>query len=175
MKWQNAISLDFKINNFPSSMKKKNYQIRVEKYYDNITAMSAGGEEFLIPAVMVKTSYVKHKRIRVLTKRSVLARDSLVCQYCRKQLNRGNATIDHVIPRSAFRQKSDANTWENLVACCHDCNNRKGARTPSQAKMSLIRQPVAPIETGFAYFGEIPDEWKNYGIHFITHSEDSDE
>src|SRR5665213_1458946 len=35
----------------------------------------------------------------------------------------------------------DRNTWENLVACCFACNNRKGGRTPDEAGMPLARYP----------------------------------
>jgi 5-methylcytosine-specific restriction endonuclease McrA len=42
-----------------------------------------------------------------------------------------------VLPRS----RRVANTWENLVACCFGCNNRKGGRTPQEAGMVLARQP----------------------------------
>ena len=36
----------------------------------------------------------------------------------------GELTLDHVIPRS----RGGNSTWENLVACCHACNRRKGNR-----------------------------------------------
>ena len=46
-------------------------------------------------------------------------------------------TLDHVIPRA----RSGESAWENLVACCHGCNNKKGSRTPEEAGMKLARQP----------------------------------
>jgi 5-methylcytosine-specific restriction endonuclease McrA len=49
-------------------------------------------------------------------------------------------TLDHVIPQS----RGGANTWENLVAGCKPCNNRKGDRTPAEAGMALAHKP-API------------------------------
>ena len=33
-------------------------------------------------------------------------------------------TLDHVMPRS----RGGRSSWENLVACCYQCNNRKGDR-----------------------------------------------
>ena len=42
-----------------------------------------------------------------------------------------------MIPRS----RAGESAWENLVACCHHCNNRKGSRTPEEAGMKLTRQP----------------------------------
>jgi len=32
-------------------------------------------------------------------------------------------------------------TWDNLVACCFECNNRKSNRTPQEAGMALGKQP----------------------------------
>jgi 5-methylcytosine-specific restriction endonuclease McrA len=45
--------------------------------------------------------------------------------------------MDHVIPRS----RGGASTWENLVASCFACNNKKGDRTPGEAGMTLAKQP----------------------------------
>jgi len=39
------------------------------------------------------------------------------------------------------RSRSGGTSWENLVACCHPCNNRKGSRTPEEANMKLQKQP----------------------------------
>ena len=35
-------------------------------------------------------------------------------------------------------------SWENIVCSCLKCNVRKGGRTPSEARMRLIREPVQP-------------------------------
>jgi 5-methylcytosine-specific restriction endonuclease McrA len=64
-------------------------------------------------------------------------RDRYTCQYCHRALPSGELTLDHVIPRS----RAGESAWENLVACCHYCNNRKGSRTPEEAGMRLLRQP----------------------------------
>jgi 5-methylcytosine-specific restriction endonuclease McrA len=45
-----------------------------------------------------------------------------------------------VVPRSQGGESS----WTNLVCCCVRCNAKKGGRTPKQAKMRLIREPVRP-------------------------------
>jgi 5-methylcytosine-specific restriction endonuclease McrA len=42
-----------------------------------------------------------------------------------------------VVPRS----RAGETAWDNLVACCHGCNNRKGSRMPEEAGMRLIRHP----------------------------------
>ena len=56
------------------------------------------------------------------SRRLILLRDNYTCQYCGKPLDNNNATIDHIIPKS----KGGLWSWLNLVACCEDCNQRKG-------------------------------------------------
>src|SRR5207249_4042783 len=46
-------------------------------------------------------------------------------------------TLDHVVPRS----RGGRSSWENLVACCYQCNNSKGDRTPEEAGLKLARRP----------------------------------
>jgi len=74
---------------------------------------------------------------RALSRKNILMRDRYTCQYCHKILPSAELTLDHVMPRS----RAGETTWENLVACCHTCNNRKGSRTPEEAGMKLARAP----------------------------------
>jgi len=74
---------------------------------------------------------------RSLSRKNILMRDRYTCQYCHRTMPSGELTLDHVIPRS----RAGETTWENLVACCHPCNNRKGSRTPEEAGMKLARAP----------------------------------
>jgi len=74
---------------------------------------------------------------RALSRKNILIRDRHTCQYCGRVLPASELTLDHVIPRS----QSGNSAWENLVACCHPCNNRKGDRTPESAGMKLLRSP----------------------------------
>jgi 5-methylcytosine-specific restriction endonuclease McrA len=73
-------------------------------------------------------------------KNNVAVRDNYVCQFCGKKLNKKTVTIDHVIPKC----QGGGNKWGNTVASCKPCNNRKGNKTPSEAKMPLLRQPYTP-------------------------------
>lgn len=96
-----------------------------------------------IPSVIRLVNYRKlprHKR--AVSRKGIMIRDGHRCQYCGvKQDNKVAPpvvlTLDHVLPRS----RGGENTWENLVACCTPCNNRKGSRTPAEAGMSLARVP----------------------------------
>jgi len=74
------------------------------------------------------------------TKRLVYARDEGHCAYCGKWIPIADATIDHILPLSL----GGRSTWDNLVNCCTHCNQRKGNRTPEQARMQLQFQPFVP-------------------------------
>jgi 5-methylcytosine-specific restriction endonuclease McrA len=66
----------------------------------------------------------------------VMQRDERRCGYCGGQAT----TVDHILPRS----RGGKNTWKNTVAACGPCNQRKGDRTPVEARMPLRVTPVAP-------------------------------
>jgi 5-methylcytosine-specific restriction endonuclease McrA len=93
-----------------------------------------------IPTVVRLVSYVvtrwRHSRGPAWSRAGVLVRDGRRCGYCRGPAS----TIDHVVPRS----RGGGNEWANTVAACGRCNNRKGDRTPSEARMPLLVRPFAP-------------------------------
>ncbi|MGD0199639.1 MAG: HNH endonuclease [Bryobacteraceae bacterium] len=91
-----------------------------------------------LPSVIRLLEYrrIPHQA-RALSRKNILMRDRYTCQYCLRTLPSGELTLDHVIPRS----QQGETAWENLVACCHSCNNLKGSRTPEEAGMRLARQP----------------------------------
>jgi hypothetical protein len=35
-------------------------------------------------------------------------------------------------------------SWTNLVCSCIKCNSKKAGRSPKEARMSLVKQPVEP-------------------------------
>lgn len=111
------------------------------------------------PSVIRLNDFVKipYKKI-ILTRRNILKRDGHKCAYC----GRGDLplTIDHVIPKS----KGGDDTWENLVAACLPCNNKKGDRTPEEAGMKLKIKPYAPNHIMFikSAVGRVEDTWKPY-------------
>jgi 5-methylcytosine-specific restriction endonuclease McrA len=81
------------------------------------------------------------------------------CQYCGRQ--GGTLTLDHVMPR----RLGGRDTWENLVAACRPCNQRKGGRTPEEARMPLRRRPFEPRATVTALFPlevAASTEWHSY-------------
>src|SRR5271169_5154417 len=87
-----------------------------------------------VPSVIRMLEYrrIPHQT-RALPRKNILLRDRNTCQYCGKILAAGELTLDHVIPRS----RGGASTWENLVACCHTCNRRKGNLLPHESSLKL--------------------------------------
>ena len=75
---------------------------------------------------------------RALSRKNILLRDRNSCQYCGVVLPSSELTLDHVVPRS----RGGLSTWENLVACCHSCNRRKGNQMLHElTDMKLLREP----------------------------------
>lgn len=96
----------------------------------------------LLPAIIRLVKIVRHlwKKKVPWARKNVHTRDQFTCQYCGNKLSQKECTIDHVIPKD----QGGKNGWDNTVCSCFDCNNRKGNRTPSQAKMALKKRPWQP-------------------------------
>jgi 5-methylcytosine-specific restriction endonuclease McrA len=81
-------------------------------------------------------------------------------------------TYDHIIPKSIWNRKQGSpTTWTNIVTACVKCNNKKGNRTPEQAKMKLLNHPYIPTKhtkyLPITHFlsrirDDIPSEWSMY-------------
>jgi len=91
-----------------------------------------------LPSVIRLLEYrrIPHQT-RALSRKNILLRDRNTCQFCGEVLASGELTLDHVVPRS----RGGRSSWENLVACCYNCNNSKGDRTPEEAGFKLARRP----------------------------------
>lgn len=94
-----------------------------------------------VPRVILLQIFDKLPRKTVRFSRlNIYLRDNSTCQYCGKKFSRNDLNLDHVIPR--FR--GGQSVWENVVCSCLDCNRQKGGRTPTEARMKLIRKPSRP-------------------------------
>jgi 5-methylcytosine-specific restriction endonuclease McrA len=93
----------------------------------------------------------------ILSRKNILRRDNHRCQFCGST---SNLTIDHIIPKS----KGGEDDWENLTTACIKCNNKKGDRTPEEAKMNLLSIPKKPSHITFIknFAGDINTDWKPY-------------
>ena len=80
------------------------------------------------------------KHAIVLTNEALFKRDQFMCLYCGLEYSCKMLTRDHVLPKG----QGGKDAWENVVTACFDCNNRKGCRTPEQARMSLLAVPFRP-------------------------------
>ena len=120
-------------------------KVEVLKYSARVLKNCDGSVIMNIPLVMrlIKLIRTIYRSKVPFSKRNVFVRDGMTCAYCGIKSTR--LTIDHVYPL-AMGGKTN---FENCVAACKPCNNKKGRRTPSQAKMFLKRQPYAPTISEF--------------------------
>ena len=74
----------------------------------------------------------------ILNHKNIVQRDHHTCQYC--GISSGPNTVDHIIPK----ERGGGDSWENLITACSPCNLKKGNKTPAEAGMTMIKQPVRP-------------------------------
>ena len=116
-----------------------------------------------VPSVIRLLTY-RHipQQTRALSRKNILLRDRYTCQFCAKQFSSSELTLDHVLPRS----RGGPTSWENLVACCYQCNNRKGDRTPEEAGIRLERRPRPfTLHTSrqlMRLMGRHDEKWRKY-------------
>ena len=128
----------------------------VESY--NGRAVRSAHASFPWPSIVRLKGYVRvpYRRI-MLTRRNILRRDGNRCQYCDST---DRLTLDHVMPKS----RGGADSWENLVAACVPCNNKKGNHTPEEADLVLRRRPFRPSHVMYLrdFLGALEEGWKPY-------------
>ncbi len=112
-----------------------------------------------LPSVVRLIFFIsRHNRRVVLSRRNILKRDGFRCQYCGS--TNKSLTVDHIIPR----RLGGKDVWENLCCACTDCNNKKGNRSPEEAKMKLLKLPSRPTYiTYIQHFIGVSDlKWRPY-------------
>ncbi len=114
-------------------------KVDVLEEYDEI--VSSPSTHYFVPAVLRLRKAAPHVKKGVKFSRvNVFTRDGYRCQYCGSVKNAKDLNYDHVVPR----RQGGQTVWENIVAACYPCNDRKGGRTPEQAGMVLLRKPARP-------------------------------
>jgi 5-methylcytosine-specific restriction endonuclease McrA len=97
-----------------------------------------------------------------LSRKNILLRDHNTCQYCARAFAPQELTLDHIVPRS----RGGDSTWDNLVASCRSCNNRKGDRSPEDAGLRLLKRPQAynlhVNRQIIRYLGRSDEAWRKY-------------
>lgn len=134
---------------------------------DGVDSLMDDGIRIFMPAVIrlirfFKRGIKKAKFSRV----NLFTRDKFRCQYCGTKFAPNQAfkklTYEHVIPRD----QGGKTVWTNIVAACYPCNNKKANRTPEQAGMRLMMEPVKPKYLPITFHlrarGGVPDLWKKY-------------
>lgn len=75
-----------------------------------------------------------------LANRGLFRRDSHTCMYCGEKMSGRWLTRDHVRPIS----RGGGDRWENVVASCQACNQKKDNKLPEEAGMKLLALPYVP-------------------------------
>jgi 5-methylcytosine-specific restriction endonuclease McrA len=105
-------------------------KVSVLKYGKRVIKTSSG-IIMKIPVVLRLIKFIRTVyRTKVpFSKKNVMIRDGMKCTYCGDKNAR--LTIDHIVPKS----KGGKSTFENTVAACKPCNNKKGSKTCAESKM----------------------------------------
>ncbi len=123
----------------------KKGKVEVLKNTDQV--ISGFNERVCVPLVVRLMRFVRriYKNKIPLQRKNIFVRDEYICQYCGKNC-KSSPTIDHIIPRSRGGEQS----WKNSVTACIKCNQKKGNKTPTEAKMALTKKPIQPTINEFA-------------------------
>ncbi|MGJ8675897.1 MAG: HNH endonuclease [Akkermansiaceae bacterium] len=118
-----------------------------------------------VPTVIVLSRYAEVPIHRPnLSAKNIWLRDGGRCQYTGRRLSHDEGNIDHIIPQS----RGGLTTWGNCVLACRKVNTRKADQTPSEAGLTLIRQPekprAVPITLTLKNSHDIPD-WEVFLNH----------
>ena len=133
--WKRAICLHFVGQEIPEE------GVSVVEYYSGVT-IHWWRDRTSFAWVVASNRYINRSKFPPsFTKRNIILRDQLSCQYCGIELKKSEATIDHVLPRAQWklypekRKNNQTPThWENVVACCFDCNHKKGSKNPKTGR-----------------------------------------
>lgn len=122
------------------------YGIEILDYYHDEYIIGACSKAYKVPSVAKTIKYfnIYNRRIN-FSRNNLFIRDNFTCQYCGTRLAKSQLTYDHIIPKSRFSKNKKLSTnWTNIVTACRPCNHKKANRTPIEAGMQLIKQPVEP-------------------------------
>ncbi len=141
------------------------FQGKVEILEESESIVRTVSTTFRLPSVLRLVRYIPLKKRRNIVRFSrlnIILRDRNTCQYCGRMRPSRELTLDHVIPAARGGKRN----WENIVAACLPCNQRKGGRTPTEALMRLITQPTNPLwlpSSEITYeLQSAPEQWKVY-------------
>ena len=133
--------------------------------FDGDNVLRSPSVTFRVPSVVRLREYVNVRRKRrenTMKRVRIYIRDRYRCQYCGDHKTAKDLTLDHILPRA----QGGTTTSQNLVSACVKCNQRKGNRTPEQARMPLLT-PQRLLKLGLdhvllCHYAESRPEWKKY-------------
>ncbi|HEV8168291.1 MAG TPA: HNH endonuclease [Pyrinomonadaceae bacterium] len=138
--------------------------VSVEEF-DGDRVLRSARAEFPVPSVIRRRIYINIRRRREassMKRLRIFMRDKFRCQYCGDKKRAGELTLDHILPRS----RGGDNSPVNVVTACVACNNRKGDRTPAEARMPLLTSQSAlrvKLErVVLCHYAEARVEWRKY-------------
>ncbi|MFL2982968.1 MAG: HNH endonuclease [Candidatus Neomarinimicrobiota bacterium] len=112
-----------------------------------------------LPSIIKVKNYVRYDNLSVdLNRKNIIARDENTCQYC--GLSNISLTIDHIIPKG----RGGMDTWENLVAACKQCNQKKGDKLIEEAGMIPKKSPKRPNRLHYfqRFVNDQQKDWRPY-------------
>src|ERR1700752_4472735 len=156
-----------------TKFKRLERRCRVMAFKNSVTVEEIEGDrvlrsahaEFPVPSVIRRRTYINVRRRRQasgMKRMRIYMRDKYRCQYCGARKAVGELTLDHILPRS----RGGDNSPVNIVTACVACNNRKGNRTPNEARMpflssqSALRGKVERVVV--CHYAEARAEWRKY-------------
>ena len=132
---------------------------------DGERVLRSARTEFPVPSVVRRRIYINLRQRREasgMKRARIYMRDKFRCQYCGDKKPAGELTLDHILPRS----RGGDNSPVNVVTACVACNNRKGDRTPAEARMPLLTSQSAlrvKLErVVLCHYAEARVEWRKY-------------
>ncbi|HXF43155.1 MAG TPA: HNH endonuclease [Pyrinomonadaceae bacterium] len=133
--------------------------------YDGDNVLHSPSTVFRVPSVIRLRHYIhvrRNRRETTMKRARIYIRDRYRCQYCGEYRHAKDLTLDHIVPRA----QGGESTAANLVTACVPCNQRKGNRTPEQARMPLLTSQKL-LRLGLdhvllCHYAESRPEWKKY-------------
>lgn len=139
--------------------------VREVDFYINMKIRD-GRRSYPVPAIIVLKKYARKNYMVKCSRRNILARDQMTCQYCNKRFSAEKLNMDHIIPLAHWTSEENPTNFMNVVASCYTCNNRKG----SKVGVRPIVEPHVPntieLTLGINPFGQAPIEWKPYLVNY---------
>ena len=143
--------------------------------HDGENVLRSPSTTFKVPSVIRLRHYINVRRNRretTMKRARIYIRDRYRCQYCGEHRHAKDLTLDHILPRAQGGESTPA----NLVTACVKCNQRKGNRTPEQARMPLLTSQKL-LRLGLdhvllCHYAESRPEWKKYLFMDNSHEDE---